>query len=155
MDEAVLTALCSAGRKLNFTVGASPRFVSAKNRDGGEWLYDANWCSYDDDGWFKAVELIAESEWSDLAHIEEDFQKLLAARATVRVMVFDAGQSEGGVDAIVETLCKHIRAFNGRRRMDSCTTSSASSAKNCAACVSAQLRWRSTKIASASSSSLE
>ena len=113
--KAVLTAMCATGRKLECTVGASPRFVSAKHRDGGEWLYDATWCSHDDDGWFKAVELAAESEWSSLERIEEDFQKLLQARATIRVMVFDAGQCDGGADAIAERLCKHVRAFRGTK----------------------------------------
>ena len=113
--KAVLTALCLLGHKLKCTVGASPKSVSCKNRDWGEWLFDAIWCSCDGDGRIKAVKLVAESEWGDLGAIEDDFQKLLVARATVRVMVFDAGQSEGGTSAIVEALCGHVQTFQGQK----------------------------------------
>ena len=113
--KAVLTVLCRLGHQLECTVGASPRYVSEKNRDWGEWLFDAIWCSCDDDGRIKAVELAAESEWGNLGAIEDDFQKLLVARATVRVMVFDAGQSEGGISAVVETLRDNVRTFQGKK----------------------------------------
>ena len=39
----------------------------------------------------KQIPLVAESEWEGPDDIDDDFQKLLLARADLRVMVFDGG----------------------------------------------------------------
>ncbi|MDE2812492.1 MAG: hypothetical protein OXM01_05685 [Gemmatimonadota bacterium] len=93
----VLTTLCVLGRREGFTTWASG--VANNCRDGGEWLWDCTWTKPDKFDWLDSVPLAAECEWSGLSDVEEDFQKLLVARAAVRVMVYDAGLMGGRVAA--------------------------------------------------------
>ena len=105
----VMTALCSWGiknLKKGFWVGASiirdevdMKELARNNggKIGGEWLYDLTFLEYDDEC-LKRVPLVAESEWNDRKDkIFEDFEKLLVARADVRVMIFNGNRfrSEG------------------------------------------------------------
>ena len=83
-------------------------------RDYGEWLYDVVWLNYwedHDDHPLRSVPLVAECEWGFYKRIKEDFQKLLLARATVRLMIYN-GDHEGSRQT-AERLAKHIRKFNG------------------------------------------
>ena len=95
--KAVKTALCKACRKIKnvcpFATGVEVKFI-----DGGEWLYDVTGLLYDnpdDENYFSRTVLVAESEWGRQLEILNDFQKLLLARADVRVMVFDGTQNPG------------------------------------------------------------
>ena len=54
-----------------------------------EWLYDVVWLDTDGIGLIRAVPLVAEVEWGNEEDVWDDFQKLLAARAEERVMIFD------------------------------------------------------------------
>ena len=56
---------------------------------GREWLYDVSCLLYDPDGYVRRTPLVAEVEWSQRTAIWYDFEKLLVARADVRVMVLD------------------------------------------------------------------
>ena len=115
---AVLTALCQAGREHALWVTATSS-VPEEHRDGyGEWLYDACWCAHDEEDWFLRLEMAAESEWANMDHIIEDFQKLLVARAILRVMVFDARWLEGEMRAMAETLQSHVNHFRERSTGD-------------------------------------
>ena len=89
--QAIKSELCRIGRGEEFKckVGAHAREVAECHRDYGEWLYDVTWLEYDRDGCVTAAHLVAECEWGDITDIDEDFQKLLLARATVRLMIFD------------------------------------------------------------------
>ena len=103
----VLTALCALGQNRDCYVCASS--VDKKKRDYPEWLYDITWLNYDNDNKLKSVELVGECEWGNPGDIEDDFQKLLVARAQVRLMIYDMTW-EGD---IISTLRKYINAFCG------------------------------------------
>ena len=109
----VLTALCTLGQDLGYKVGAS--HVRTELRDWGEWLYDVHWAEYDEDGWLRELALVAESEWGNLAAIDVDFQKLLVARATVRVFVYEGRKIDGGAIGVANKLTEYVSAFQGRR----------------------------------------
>ena len=114
--KAVLTSLCRAGSCLDFTVWAA--HVDKQDKTGGEWLYDVTWCEADDKNFLKSVPMVAECEWGDLDKIEEDFQKLLLARAAVRVMIFEGKWLKGGSEAIANKLRDWVGAFEGSRKGD-------------------------------------
>ena len=111
--------LCEIGCRAPFhctVCAALPR----ENRTHGEWLYDVIWLKYHeglDDHPISCVPLVAECEWGTYAHIKEDFQKLLLARASVRLMVYrdpmlhrDHGWQ--GAEWTAERLGSHISRFN-------------------------------------------
>ena len=60
--------------------------------------------------------MVAESEWGSPKAVEYDFQKLLIARAKVRVMVYDGGvasKRNRRNQPILNRLREHVGAFNG------------------------------------------
>lgn len=95
----VMTALCRWGLEKGMWVGAADMENRkklknlAKNHRGSvekEWLYDFTCLKkYKSDGGLKRVVVAAECEWGGVDAIVSDFQKLLVARADVRVMIFD------------------------------------------------------------------
>ncbi len=94
--------LCQLGRSLGYKVGAS-----GCGADWGEWLYDMTWFEMWEDR-IARLPLILESEWI-FEGIEDDFYKLLQARADLRVLVF-----EGHNTAIVskfDKLKSRLREF--------------------------------------------
>lgn len=70
--------------------------VSPCPNDGNkEWLYDLVWFRNDSNNQLREVALVLESEWSkDEWHIQEDFEKLLVAKAQIKVMVFESDLSK-------------------------------------------------------------
>jgi len=89
----ITTALCRIGRE-HFCMGVGARNdkgVAGTHLDYGEWLYDITWCEEDDEGRMVDMPLVAECEFSrkKVTGIVEDFQKLLVARAGVRLMVHE------------------------------------------------------------------
>ena len=94
----VMIALCRWGLKKGLSVGAA-NMEDCKNLeslaekyDGSAekgWLYDFTCVEYDPDSYLKRIFVVAECEWGDRNAINYDFDKLLAARADVRVMIFD------------------------------------------------------------------
>ena len=111
--QAIKSELCRIGRGKEFRckVGAHAREVAKCHRDYGEWLYDVTWLEYDRDDCVTAAHLVAECEWGDITDIDEDFQKLLLARATVRLMIFD-GNYKPKSPEIAKHLACQIRRFN-------------------------------------------
>ena len=108
----IATKLCDLGRKFGCKVGASK--VAEANRDRPEWLYDVTWLEYErerDDLLIDAA-LVAECEWGNFRKIVYDFEKLLLARAGVRLMIFN-GFTESGSKEIAEQLAERVREFNG------------------------------------------
>ena len=100
----VLTALCKACRACD-----PASFLCTKKKDvtavavnNGEWLYDLTCLIYDGDGYLNHIPLVAECEWGNQDQVYDDFQKLLLARADVRVMVFDSRQWEPDEDKFAE-----------------------------------------------------
>ncbi len=109
--EAFLDRLVEAAREMpdsdHIGVGGHPLFV--ENADFGEWLFDMIWLKYDQQQRMEGVYLVAESEWGSKEDVLDDFQKLLVARATVRVMVYDAHNAGD----MTECFREHIGAFHG------------------------------------------
>ena len=126
--EAVKTKLCTIGQEFGCKVGAKKNEVEKAYRDFGEWLYDVTWLKYERerDGlkWpataLIKVPLVAECEWGVDEHLEyiiEDFEKLLLARADVRLMIFD-GNQEPGSKEIADRLARKIRLFDSTEEGD-------------------------------------
>ena len=106
--QVVLTTLCKSGKDLGFTTWASIP-------NSSEWLYDVTWCKHASDKMLESIPLVAECEWGSIELIQEDFEKLLVARARVRVMVCDSETARlpGKTDAVVEKIREWIGAFHG------------------------------------------
>jgi len=70
-------------------IGQEHEYSVVPNETERQWLYDLIWFRNDPNGQIREVALVLESEWSrDACHIHEDFQKLLIAKAPIKVMVF-------------------------------------------------------------------
>lgn len=93
----VKSALCLACRNSNPNLYVCASGVDNGVADDGEWLYDVSAQLYDkdDDRYLIKSALAAECEWGAEYEIYSDFQKLLLARADLRVMVFDGSRSPG------------------------------------------------------------
>ena len=118
--EAVKTKLCKIGRGFRYKVCASGVAECASNY--GEWLYDVTWLEYGKgaDGELANLvdaPLVAECEWGNEGDVQDDFEKLLLARAGVRLMIFD-GDYEPGSQGIAERLANMVREFDGFRAED-------------------------------------
>ena len=113
--QAVLTALCCVGRRFGFTTWASK--VDDQYKNGGEWLYDMTCCEYEKD-FLKSVPVVAECEWGNLGDIKDDFEKLILARAAVRVFVFDGMYCKNGAEALANKFCDWVGAFEGSQKGD-------------------------------------
>ena len=85
----VTTTLCNACKACNPNFHFCAKGVAGV-AESGEWLYDVTCLMYDGDDYLKKIPLVAECEWGDQDKIYYDFEKLLLARADVRVMVFDS-----------------------------------------------------------------
>ena len=108
-SQKVKTELCRIGKGLKFCVGANKGEVPERDRDYGEWLYDVTWLEYEGDLVMNAP-LVAECEWGGITDIDDDFQKLLLARAGVRLMIFD-GHQEPFTLEIVKHLARQTAVF--------------------------------------------
>jgi len=115
---AVKTALCMAGRR---AFAGSPgrrlkTFASGVecSVDGGEWLFDVACLHYNvaGGGYIRRVLLIAQSQWGSMQDVVDDFEKLLAARAGVRVLVFDLRRNWKTMDGAAAELSRPITAFD-------------------------------------------
>lgn len=80
-----------------------------KDRFEAGWLYDLIW--YDEaDGHLSEVYLVLESEWGrSRLQIKYDFEKLLLAKSTIKVMVFQTNNVE--IEALFKYLEDGIRSF--------------------------------------------
>ena len=119
----IATKLCKIGREFGCKVGA--RGVDKADRDYGEWLYDVTWLEYERerDGlkWpataLIEAHLVAECEWGNCEKIVYDFEKLLLARAGVRLMIF-TGTNQSNSEKIAGQLARRVREFKGFRAED-------------------------------------
>ena len=116
----VKNALLRAGRNFGCQVNASieadrlPEELRQeyKGPDFGEWLYDVSICDVAESRrWCMPV--VAECEWDSKPFIKEDFEKLLVARAALRVMVYE----DCYVDA--DTLRQWVNLHEGSQAGDS------------------------------------
>lgn len=74
--------------------------------DRKEWLYDVTCLKFDRDEYLKRVLLVVECEWGRKSSIYYDFEKLLLARADVRVMIFTG--SSDIIDEVFTELAAYI-----------------------------------------------
>lgn len=115
----IKTELCRIGQdSFGYKVYASG--VSRHRRDGGEWLYDVTWLQYETSGRGELIDapMVAECEWGDEQDIEDDFEKLLLARAGVRVMIFGGTDAPGVAKNIADRLAEKVEAFQRSRAED-------------------------------------
>jgi len=82
----------------------------------GEWLFDMTWLHYSNDNRLLEVPLVLESEWAP-GDVNDDFQKMLLARAHHRVMIFDRKTRDEAME-IVSDLVAQVEAFRGTQPND-------------------------------------
>ena len=113
--KAIKTELCKRGRALGCRARASVGFSREFER---EWLYDVTWTEYSRgyepgaQNQLLDVHLVAECELGNFIEIKNDFEKLLLARATLRLMIYDGNQDPGS-DAIADQLAEYVTHFRG------------------------------------------
>ena len=76
----------------------------------GEWLFDLTWAD-EPAGFLRSLPLIVEMEWRDRG-VDDDFQKLVVARAEHRVLLFNfpPGQSR---QPVLDRLLGNVTEFAG------------------------------------------
>jgi len=116
---AVKESLTGLGHELGYAVCAS----ECKDADNGEWLFDLTWVEErklpagGTD--FIDMPLVVESEWNEdfEEEILADFDKLMVARACLRVMIFQGPDSQTKMHRFDE-LRERIRTFAGSQAGD-------------------------------------
>ena len=123
---AVLSKLCAIGQQ-QFQCKTRAQNPAAADT---EWLYDLVWLRYSDglDKQLLDVPLAAECEWGaydSRGGIRDDFQRLLLAQASVRLMIYsglrplpDYPQQRLYSCPTASRLATHIEAFNRPRTGD-------------------------------------
>lgn len=102
------------GRQQGFRIAAAG-YVHA---DEGEWLYDMVWYEQDSAGLMSRLPMVLESEWKfgvlvdKNVEVDGDFQKLVQARADVRVWVSSSPNSDMA-KLHIENCKKQARLFLG------------------------------------------
>lgn len=98
-------------REVGILQGFEVRPHQGTQRASG-WLYDLVWLRRNADDSLAEAFLVAESEWDPVkAKIIEDFEKLLLARAEVRIMIFNRRKHSQVLDMFSD-MDHRIRAFS-------------------------------------------
>ncbi|WP_299621022.1 hypothetical protein [Pelagibius sp.] len=127
----ILTRLAKLGKKQNRHENGAGIWVYASKTDaetetspsvadGGEWLFDLCWLDYAGrDTWaqLRTVPLVAEIEWGNQGDIIDDFQKLVLARARLRLMIF-AASSRAAVIELFDKLMRFADEFGDQEQND-------------------------------------
>jgi hypothetical protein len=99
------TDIGTLGEKHDWTVCAG----GFEGRFEGGWLYDLIWYK-ETNGHLSEVYLVLESEWGKYrTQIKYDFEKLLLAKSTLKIMVFQTNNRE--IEDLFKFLEEGIRAF--------------------------------------------
>ena len=97
----------------------SKDYTSKGKGKRGEWLYDLCWLQYSEtDGYLKSMPLALESEWGNWDAVCSDFEKLLLARAGLRVMVYGYDEDKDGEENVCQKLKKYFETFEGSMKGD-------------------------------------
>ncbi len=112
----VKEVLGNLGDDLGFEVACHKSDYSRAEQ--GEWLYDMTWYVLDktQGGVLMRNPMILESEW-EIAERDDDFQKLVQARADVRVWVFTAANSQE-IQTHLARCRDQAQSFAGRQSGD-------------------------------------
>ena len=102
----VISGLKEVGVRKGYRV-----YGSKCESDGHEWVFDLCWLEYTD-GWLKSMPLALESEWHGWSNAQDDFQKLLIARAELKVFVFSARTVEKATQDLRD-LRRYVAEFKG------------------------------------------
>ena len=106
--------ICGLGKSRDYSVCAAG-FVGEYDP---EWLFDVVWYKCDGEGHLAEMPLAVECEWSaSRDDIQHDFEKLLVAKAALRVMIFHA-RTPSAADAIVNYLITDVTKFAGSTKGD-------------------------------------
>jgi hypothetical protein len=111
----VKTSIGDLGKNLGYMVSAS----GYKGADQGEFLYDMIWYELGDDGFVLRQQMAMECEnnISPSNCVDDDFQKLVQARADVRVWVSTAVNSSD-IEQHIRNCESQIRKFYGSQPGD-------------------------------------
>jgi hypothetical protein len=97
------------------------RPCAKKCRDHGEWLFDLTWQRLQDEAgetYLCETPLVFECEWDRLGRekreIDYDFNKLLVARASLKVIVFEPMPNSDEKNQTIGRLQKRIEKFSAR-----------------------------------------
>jgi hypothetical protein len=83
-----------------------------------EWLFDLVWYKNDKDNHLVSVPLVLESEWSlSFEAVKYDFEKLLVAKAQLRILVHQA-RTKAAVDDAQRKLITLVSKFEGSTKGD-------------------------------------
>lgn len=105
----IKSRLCQLGKEYKYFVCAS----GCDSKDEGEWLYDLTWLDYEGGKDLLDVPLVMECEWlASEDDINADFQKLLLARSSHRVMIF-MQRTEKQVSDKIDRFKEQIKKFTG------------------------------------------
>ena len=105
---AIKSSLGYLGRSSGYSVCTS----GMREHFDGAWLYDLCWYECTREDQFLNMPLALESEWKrGYADIKYDFEKLLVAKAKIKVMIFQAS----GASAVeyLDRLERGIRVYQG------------------------------------------
>ena len=125
--KAINTTLCRIGQEFGFETRVS-RYDPAGGAfpDGGELLWDITWLEEDNQGRMVDMPLVAECEFA-FDPVDEkilpDFEKLMLARAGVRLMVHEHWSERGTREpidppAMAGYLAQHVQAFGRTQAED-------------------------------------
>jgi hypothetical protein len=105
---AIKKAMGDLGRKSGLKVSASGYPFA----DQGEFLYDMVWYELDEAGFVISQPMVMECEWKicPTTVVDDDFQKLVQARADVRVWVSTSANASD-IRLHIENCEKQIRLF--------------------------------------------
>ena len=98
--------------------------VNIECANHGEWLYDVTWIEYEEDRipatHLKEIPFVAECEWGNNQDVKEDFEKLLQARAGIRLMICNGWKrsNENFAQEVAERLANMVGVFNDSQSND-------------------------------------
>lgn len=109
----IFDSLCALGRSKGLSTYAQGHPPSA---DGPSFLYDLCWLQYDTEQCLVDNVLALECEWcAGDSNIDHDFQKLLIASASIRVMIFQKPTQDELIRMLASMECWIDRARCYRR----------------------------------------
>ena len=128
----IKSCLCDVGYQLGYYVCANKVDFEHANPNmdiahHGEWLYDVTWIKYQDNyengnpnpnSNLIKIPFAAECEWNDADHVKEDFEKLLQARAGIRLMICNSSIMNSSAQEVAEWLANLVGAFNDSQSND-------------------------------------